>query len=226
MIGKERKRHMLNITEEFLKEEVRCGFTVPELMKRTWAAEMKVLETLQEFFKKHNLTYFVECGTLLGAVRHQGFVPWDDDIDICMKREDYMRFLELADQLPYPLSVKSIYNNDSFKNFHAVVSNSRSDSLDWDEERTEMYYGCPFIINIDVFPFDYIPKDENNRNYQKLLYNIAYVLVHKYEEEHDTPDYEASIAVLEQQVGGKFDRSRPLFPQLTRLADRIAAMCG
>lgn len=217
---------MLNITEDFLKEEIRCDFTVPELMKRTWAAQMKVLYQLQEFFKEHGLTYYAEVGTLLGAVRHKGFVPWDDDIDICMKRSDYMRFIELADKLPYPLRAKSIYNVDTFKNFHAVVSNTRKTKLDWDEERIEMYYGCPFILSIDVFPFDYIPRDKDTRDLQRLLYNIAYVLVHRYDKEHDTEQYEKDVAVLEQHVGGKFDRSRPLLPQLTRLADRIASMCG
>ncbi len=217
---------MLNITEDFLKEEVRCDFNVPELMKRTWAAQMKVLYQLQEFFKEHGLTYFAEVGTLLGAVRHKGFVPWDDDIDICMKRSDYMRFIELADRLPYPLRAKSIYSVDTFKNFHAVVSNTRKTKLDWDEERMEMYYGCPFIVNIDIFPFDYIPRDKDTRDLQRLLYNIAYVLVHRYDKEHNTPEFQRDVEVLEQHVGGKFDRSRPLLPQLTRLADRIASMCS
>ena len=217
---------MLNITEDFFKEEIRCDFTVPELMKRTWAAEMKVLSQLQDFFKEYGLTYYAEVGTLLGAVRHKGFVPWDDDIDICMKRADYMRFLELSDKLPYPLRAKNIYSIDTFKNFHTEVSNSRKEKLDYDEERMQMYYGCPFIVSVDIFPFDYIPRDENTRNMQKLLYNIAYVLVDRYDSEHDTPKFEQDVEVLEQYAGGKFDRSRPLLPQLTRLADRIAAMCG
>jgi len=216
---------MLNIPEEFFEDEVRCDFLVPELMKRTWAAEMEVLHQLQEFFKEHGITYFAEVGTLLGAVRHQGFVPWDDDIDICMKREDYMHFLEVADQLPYPLRIMSIYNSDSFRNFHAIVSNTRKDKLDWDEERIEMYHGCPFIINIDIFPFDYIPRDEKKQRQQQLLYNIAYVLVHRYEEEHNTPEYENDVLTLEEVTGTKFDRSKPLLPQISLLADKIAAMC-
>ena len=217
---------MLNIPEEFFEDEVRCDFLVPELMKRTWAAEMEMLSQLQVFFKEHGITYYAECGTLLGAVRHQGFVPWDDDIDICMKREDYMHFLEVADQLPYPLRVMSIYNNDSFRNFHAIVSNTRKDKLDWDEERIEMYHGCPFIINIDIFPFDYIPRDEEKRKRQKLLYNIAYVLVHRYESECSTLQYKNDIATLEEIGRIKFDKSKPLLPQISQWADKIAAMYG
>ena len=217
---------MLNIPEEFFEDEVRCDFLVPELMKRTWAAEMEVLSQLQKFFKEHGITYYAEVGTLLGAVRHQGFVPWDDDIDISMKRVDYMHFLEVADQLPYPLRVISIYNNDSYKNFHAIVSNTRKNKLDWDEERIEMYHGCPFIINIDIFPFDYIPRDEKNRKVQQALYNIAYILVHKYDEEHNTPQYEAEVQTLEKVSGRKFDRSKPLLPQLTKYADSVASMYG
>ena len=78
----------MNIPDNFLQGEVRDGFYVENMMKRAWAAQMEVLKDVDVFCKKHNITYYAEWGTLLGAIRHKGFIPWDDDIDIRMKRED------------------------------------------------------------------------------------------------------------------------------------------
>ena len=60
------------------------------------------LQVFHNFCEKHNLTYYLSDGTLLGAIRHQGMIPWDDDADVCMPRKDYNRLLELSGELPKP----------------------------------------------------------------------------------------------------------------------------
>ena len=82
--------------DAFLQDEVRCGFLVPAAIKQAWAAELEVLAEIDRVCRLHGITYFADWGTLLGTVRHGGFVPWDDDMDIVMKREDYQRFLTEA----------------------------------------------------------------------------------------------------------------------------------
>jgi lipopolysaccharide cholinephosphotransferase len=167
---------MFEISGDFLKEEVRDDFTISSLMKSTWAAELKTLDAIQTLCKKHGITCYAAFGTLLGAARHGGFVPWDDDIDLAMPRQDYMRFLSVSSELPAPFRVKSIYTQDVFTQFHSVVTNSRETKLTWDENRIKEFYGCPFFIGIDVYALDYIPEDKNRQDLQRLIYTMGYHL--------------------------------------------------
>ncbi len=223
---------MITFPESFFQEEERDDFLVPAMMKHAWAAELKLLDQLRIFLEAHQLTYFAEVGTLLGAIRHGGFIPWDDDLDIGMPREDYMKLQSLAGELPEPLRLKSFYVQDNFDQFHAVVSNTRETKLSWDEKRTEEYFGCPFIVGIDIFPFDYIPADPNVRKLQKLLYNMAHVMAFSYDEVFSgQPDtariqkYEQDLHTVEEYCHITFDYDEPIKPQIWRLADNIAMQC-
>ena len=79
-----------------LEEEIICNFRVSSKRKKVWKVELDLLNNFIEICNKYKLTYFAIGGTLLGAIRHKGFIPWDDDIDIGMPREDYNKLLEIA----------------------------------------------------------------------------------------------------------------------------------
>lgn len=88
----------MKFTEDFFKREKRDGFEISGMMKRAWAAQIEVLQVVIEVCQRNGLQYFADWGTLLGAVRHHGFIPWDDDIDICLKREDYNQLIRILPQ--------------------------------------------------------------------------------------------------------------------------------
>ena len=60
----------------YFEDEIREGFYITGAMKRAWAAQLEVLEEIDKVCKKHNIRWFADCGTLLGAVRHRGYIPW------------------------------------------------------------------------------------------------------------------------------------------------------
>lgn len=141
----------MKIPEEFYEPEVREGFYVPSEMKRYWAVSLQVYEEVAKVCRNHGLKLFADYGTLIGAVRHGGFIPWDDDFDISMPREDYMTFLKIGEkELPPGYKVLSIYNNHKSRTFLARVVNV--DFITMEKEFLQANHNCPYATGIDIFP--------------------------------------------------------------------------
>lgn len=150
---------MLDFSQDFFEAEERNGFWVDVTMKTVWAAELEVLCEIAKVCEKYDITWYMISGSLLGAVRHEGFIPWDDDIDICLFREDYQRLLGvLPDELPEGYVVRSPLLEDGYPEYHTFVANS--DSISIEPEHLKKFHGCPFVVGVDVFPLDEFPKDE------------------------------------------------------------------
>ena len=226
----------LQFSPEFFEREERSGHMVGELMKRTWAAELEMLAHVDEICRKYGLTYYVFYGTLLGAVRHGGFVPWDDDMDIAMKREDYNKFLEVAlVELPEDYVILNNYMEE-WDNSITKISNSRK--FDFSDDYMKRFHNCPFAVGIDIFPLDYIPKNaEEVEQYKWILEfigNITAVVTGRNEEakagvtQETLSEYDKIIAEnlveLEHICGVKFDNERILLQQLYILYDQVAGL--
>ncbi len=147
----------MEVSNSYLEDEVREGFFVPSIMKRAWTVELQVLEEVDKLCQRHGISWFAEWGTLLGAVRHQGFIPWDDDIDVVMFRKDYEHFLQVAHELPEGFKVLNLRTQPGFQYFLSrVVAKPR---ICFEEEHLEKYNGFPYIAGLDIFVRDYIAAD-------------------------------------------------------------------
>ncbi|MBR1815111.1 MAG: LicD family protein [Lachnospiraceae bacterium] len=149
----------MDFSVDFFRDEVRNGFYIPTAIKQGWAKSLEVLAAIDRVCEKNNITYFAEWGTILGAVRHGGFVPWDDDLDICMKREDYIRFREVADkELPEEFVIHDYERKEDHWLFLSrVVSQNQ---ICFDEEHLKKYHNFPYMASVDIFVLDYLYKDE------------------------------------------------------------------
>lgn len=159
---------------KYFEDEVRDGFFVPPEIKRAWAAELEVLSEIDKICKKHHIQYFADWGTLLATVRHEGFIPWDDDLDIVMKRADYIKFMEVAQtELPEGFSAYNFRNHDDMWLFLGRVVGKKR--ICFEEEHLEHFHQFPYIAGVDIFVLDYVSRDpEKEKNRDELaLHTIA-----------------------------------------------------
>ena len=149
---------MLQFSEKYFEDEIRDGFYIPSMIKRAWAVELEVLDEVDRICRKYNINYYAEWGTLLGAVRHGGFIPWDDDLDIGMRREDYRKFCEVAPkEFKEGFEIINYRNNRDFRHFLArVVCKNR---ICFEEEYLKKHRGFPYIAGLDIFVHDNVSKD-------------------------------------------------------------------
>ena len=125
--------------------------------------EFDILKNVAEFCDKHKIRYYLGGGTLLGAVRHKGFIPWDDDIDISMPRTDYLRFIKEYNGFHRHYTVKAIETNPDYWRTFAKVFDTRT----WLKEDVIRVPKKGNGVFIDVFPIDGIP---DSRFRQLLLF--------------------------------------------------------
>lgn len=122
--------------------------------QKLWDVQLDILNVIDQVCRENNLHYSLYAGTLLGAVRHQGFIPWDDDLDVCMPRDDYVKFLKIwkdKDHSGYILQNKQ--NTPSFTQSFSKIRKDHTTFLQYEWEKDRYHTG----IFVDVFPADRCP---------------------------------------------------------------------
>lgn len=234
---------MIQFSQDFLQHEIREDFYIDAAMKTVWAATLDLLQTIAEVCDKYDLEWYAAYGTLLGAIRHEGFIPWDDDLDIWMKREDYQKMLEvLPGELPEGYHVLSPQTQEGYEQFHTCVVCGEGISIE--PQYLQRHYGCPFRVGVDIFPLDYLPRDPQLRGWQKNIFLLAKRTVQTIQEYRRLPlssqverekrlrEVREGIGFLEQNVGltvapalleqGQWDKA---VSAVQRIANEVVRQC-
>lgn len=131
-----------------------------EQLKRLHEIEIEILTEIDRVCKELNVQYFADWGTLLGAVRHKGFIPWDDDVDICMMREDYELFIKKAPALLADKFVLQHYLTDpGTPTYQAKVRKNGTKFVEDYLKNIPVHQG----IFVDIFPYDVVTEDSEKR---------------------------------------------------------------
>ena len=213
----------MNIPGGYLNGEIRDGFYVESTMKKAWAAEIEVLNEVDRICRQHDIQYFADWGTLLGTIRHKGFVPWDDDMDITMKREDYTRFCQIVRQEQGELEIINFHTDPEWKDMLSRVINGRS--VNYTEEHLRKYHGFPYVAGLDIFPLDYVAPTEEEDKLQCSMISIVEAFSANIRNNTATPEeIEKTTKDIEQMCGVKFNNLEPLATQLLKLGERLSMM--
>lgn len=217
---------MLEIEDSYYEDEVREGFFIPSIMKKAWAANLKVLSEVDRICEKYGIVYYASYGTLLGAVRHGGFIPWDDDLDIMMKRADYERFLQVADQeLPEGYTILNAKNTDNFWYFLARVATGKH--MRFEEEYLEEMHGFPYITGLDIFILDKLSSDEKEEEMRDKMINYILAVADNLEGEGRLQkEALESINQIEKMCGVVIDRNQTMYQMRKELYQIAIKMCS
>lgn len=169
------------LPEHFLQEEERCGHTVTHAIKKLWAVELGCLKVLDDLCRKYQIRYCAGGGTLLGAVRHKGFIPWDDDIDVFMPFDDYKRFCEIASkEIVSPYFFQNYKTEEGFGPGFSRIRDSRTTGCTkYDISVATPNYNCGIFI--DIFPLFAIEDRRIPYYFQKLKIKFWWLAIAGYE---------------------------------------------
>ncbi|MBR3518299.1 MAG: LicD family protein [Lachnospiraceae bacterium] len=213
----------MKYSREFFYDEVKEGFYISSIMKSVRAAQLDVLDQIAAVCERHNIKWFADCGTLLGAVRHGGYIPWDDDLDICMLRADYTRFHQyVQDELPEGYLVRTHENGELWQIKSHIVNRSK---MTLERKEFEATQGCPFCTGVDIFVLDYLAPNPGEEEVRKKLIQSALAIADNGSaEETFTDDVMELLKMVEETCGVTLDHSTHLRRQMYGLAEKLAAL--
>ncbi len=218
--------------ENYFNSEKRCNFYITSMVKRLWAAQLEVLSWIDEVCRKYGIRYIMCYGSLIGTVRHKGYIPWDDDIDIGMLRADYNRFLEVVPvEIPPYLHTVSLLPG-AYEPREMIFNINTGRKIDTSPQYLERFHGCPYATGVDVFVFDRVPEDPEEFKYQdRLVRMLDRMLVLQWKvDEHTTSkeilqEYHKITNNLKTELDFTFTDDEPRTRQILRLMDLACSIC-
>lgn len=139
----------------------------PNTLKKVQNVQLEILKEFDRICRKNNITYQLWAGTLLGAIRHEGFIPWDDDIDVAMLRSDYEKFISICNkELDDKYFIQTFKTDPNSQSLFAKIKKNGTIYRENRVKNTEMHHG----IFIDIFPLDNV---KDNKKYYTIKLKIA-----------------------------------------------------
>ena len=162
-------------------------------LRRLQLTQLEILKVIDKVCREHDIPYSLYAGTLLGAVRHQGFIPWDDDLDICMSRANYNRFLEVWEQVqPEGYLLQNKENAPDFTpSFSKIRKKNTTFQLTY-ETHKKYHMG----IFVDVFPIDRIPEEK----LQQRVFRLDCMLYQLYSRGYVPPQSGAAVKLISKML--------------------------
>ena len=195
-------------------------------MEKTYGLEkihdglFEIMVALDELCEKHNIQYFLDSGTLLGAVRHKDFIPWDDDVDLTMTRDNFERFCEVAHELQAPF--KFVMPNEYggyFFDFVARIINTEF-PLREETDADRAYNSYQNRLAVDIFIIDNAPDSDAKFKWmvlrQKMLY--GYAMAHRFEKTKQKHGFVESAQIFVLGTLGKLQTLSKIFKKQQKLS--------
>ena len=237
----------MEFPKDWFDDEVRDGFYVSSIVKREWAARMEIIKEVSMVCERHHLRWFMAFGSMLGAIRHHGYIPWDDDVDIFIPEDDYNTFLRYApSELPDCFTIDD-ERKPGYHDFISVIGAEYKPEKRTDFERR--FHEFPYPPSVDVFRLDYISDNEEDETWrdgcvQNVLYTIQEIKEHDADILRDTKedvdhvtlaklekldgnswikDIQESLNNVKKITGHKFDSEESILDQLFLLYEALAS---
>ncbi len=193
-----------------------------ERLDRIHGLLFDMLKAIDKLCEKHGITYYLDSGTLLGAVRHKDFIPWDDDADITMKREDYEKFLSVAHELeePYRLVTPDSYGGYFFDFAPRILNMAEPLRDETDADRAQNNYQNR--VAVDIFIIDKAPDGDAAFSrmvlWQKMVYGFA--MAHRYSSSKEDYTFIQKMQTLVLGTAGRFMSLEGIFKKQEKISTK------
>ena len=209
----------MELAREFFYDEVRDGFYIPGIIKRLWGAELMILSEVDRICKKYDIPYYTVGGALLGALRDGNFIPWDDDIDIMMLRENYERFNQVAkEELPQGMSVHSLESDKNRCEFITVIVKT---GVGFHSGLLREYYDFPYPVQVDLFVLDELAKNPEDESYRQAVLKMFAGLLGGVDKKDKQSLFQKELAQVEELLHIQLNREEDLKGQIYQFMDKI-----